>query len=199
MGQRVLFGLVAFLTASAIYLYAFPQQNVFYAVIVLLHLAAGVVATLVLLPMLGRLLREGSWLSATGWILFLGSAALGFWLVHTGTIRSEWNWMYAHLVVSAAALAFLIAERWSKRAGTSGVGPVTMRAAACLVVIAVLGAGMRYLREARWANHARIENPDMPPLNMEAEGDGPQGPFFPSSAQVYGHKKIPSKFFMRLN
>ena len=196
MGQRVLFGLVASLTASAIYLYAFPQQNVFYAVVVLLHLAAGVVATLVLLPMLGRLMREGSWLSATGWILFLGSAALGFWLVHTGTIRSEWNWMYAHMVVSAAALAFLIAERWSRRAGTSAVGPATMCVAACLVLIAVLGAGMRYLREARWTNHARIENPEMPPLNMEAEGDGPQGPFFPSSAQVYGHKKIPSKFFM---
>jgi len=31
---------------------------------------------------------------------------------------------------------------------------------------------------------------------MDQEGDGPQGPFFPSSAQVYGHKKIPSKFFM---
>jgi tetratricopeptide (TPR) repeat protein len=196
MGQRILFGLVAFLTASAIYLYAFPQQNVFYAVIVLLHLVAGAAAALVLLPMLSRLVREGSWLSATGWILFLASAALGFWLVRTGTIRSEWNWLYAHIFVSAAALAFLIAERWTRRAGGSAIGPAAMRVAACLVVIAVLFTGMRYLRESRWANHARIENPDMPPLNMEAEGDGPQGPFFPSSAQVYGHKKIPSKFFM---
>ncbi len=31
---------------------------------------------------------------------------------------------------------------------------------------------------------------------MDGEGDGPKGPFFPSSAQVYGGKKIPSKFFM---
>jgi hypothetical protein len=86
MGQRILFGLVVFLTASAIYLYAFPQQNVFYAVIVLLHLAAGVVATFVLLPMLGRLMRQGSWLSTVGWALFLVGAGLGFWLVHTGTL-----------------------------------------------------------------------------------------------------------------
>ena len=40
-------GLVFFLVASAIYLYAFPQANVFYAAIVLLHAAAGVVATLI--------------------------------------------------------------------------------------------------------------------------------------------------------
>jgi tetratricopeptide (TPR) repeat protein len=31
---------------------------------------------------------------------------------------------------------------------------------------------------------------------MNGEGDGPNGPFFPSSAQVYGGEKIPSKFFM---
>ncbi len=31
---------------------------------------------------------------------------------------------------------------------------------------------------------------------MNGEGDGPTGPFFPSSAQVYGGEKIPSKFFM---
>src|SRR5438477_3641815 len=31
---------------------------------------------------------------------------------------------------------------------------------------------------------------------MNDEGDGPQGDFFPSSAQVYGRQKIPSKFFM---
>ena len=31
---------------------------------------------------------------------------------------------------------------------------------------------------------------------MNGEGDGPAGAFFPSSAQVYGKQKIPSKFFM---
>src|SRR5260370_28869008 len=31
---------------------------------------------------------------------------------------------------------------------------------------------------------------------MNGEGDGADGPFFPSSAQVYGKQKIPSKFFM---
>jgi len=32
---------------------------------------------------------------------------------------------------------------------------------------------------------------------MEQEGDGSRGMFFPSSAQVYGNKRIPSEFFMQ--
>jgi tetratricopeptide (TPR) repeat protein len=196
MRRKLLFGLVAFLTVSAIYLYGFPQQNVFYAVVVLLHLAVGIVATILLLPMLARILREGTWLSWGGWFLFLAGAALGLWLVHTGTLRSEWKWMYAHMVVSAAAVAFLYAEFVSRRrAAVTNLGGMIRLTVSVLLLIG-LGFGLRYLREARWTNHARIENPEMPPLNMDQEGDGPQGPFFPSSAQVYGHRKIPSKFFM---
>ncbi len=196
IGQKLLFALLLFLTASAVYLYGFPQQNVSYAVIVLFHLVAGIAATIILLPLLGRMMREGSWVSGGGWILFLVGSALGFWLVHTGTIRSEWKWMYAHMVVSAAALAFLVAEFARRRgwlASSAGMGGAL---AVCLLVLAGVGMGLRYVREARWANRARIENPEMPPPNMDQEGDGPQGPFFPSSAQVYGHRKIPSKFFM---
>jgi hypothetical protein len=99
-GQKLLMGMVAFLAASAVYLYGFPQQNVFYAVVVLLHLAAGVAATIVLLPLLGRLIREGTWLSRGGWLLFLVGAGIGFWLVRTGTVRSEWKWMCAHMLRS---------------------------------------------------------------------------------------------------
>jgi tetratricopeptide (TPR) repeat protein len=196
IGQKLLFGVVLFLTASAVYLYGFPQQNVFYAVIVLLHLAAGVAATILLLPLFGRMLREGSWLSGGGWTLFFAGSALGFWLVHTGTIRSEWKWMYSHMLVSGAALPFLCAEFVRRREWLASRTGVAVALSVCLLVLAGVGLGLRYVREARWANHARIENPEMPPLNMDQEGDGPQGPFFPSSAQVYGHRKIPSKFFM---
>jgi Flp pilus assembly protein TadD len=196
-GQKLLMGTVAFLAASAVYLYGFPQPNLFYAVVVLLHLAAGIVGTLLLLPLLSRLLREGTWLSRGGWLLFLAGAGIGFWLVHTGTVRAEWNWMYAHMVVCAAALSFLIAEFAGRRGWwSSGNRAAAMRLAICLIVLGGVGAGLRYMRESRWTNRARIENPEMPPPTMNQEGDGPQGPFFPSSAQVYGHRKIPSKFFM---
>jgi Tfp pilus assembly protein PilF len=65
-----------------------------------------------------------------------------------------------------------------------------------LALLAAIGYGARYVRESRWQNRARIENPAMPPATMNDEGDGPEGHFFPSSAQVYGKKKIPSKFFL---
>jgi cytochrome c-type biogenesis protein CcmH/NrfG len=197
LAQKILLTLVVCLAGSAVYLYAFPQQNVTYAVVVLLHLAAGILATILLLPQLRRLLREGTWLAWGGWLLFLAGAVLGLWLVHTGTVRSAWNWMYVHMVVCAAALALLFTERLGKRiGGSSNHGAAVLRLTVCLVILAGLGAGMRYVREARWANRARIENPNLPPLTMDQEGDGPQGPFFPSSAQVYGNRKIPSKFFM---
>ena len=197
LGQKVLFTLVAGLAASAVYLYAFPQTNAFYAGIVLLHLLFGTAATLLLLPYFARLVREGTWLSLGGWLLFLFSAGLGFWLVHTGALRSEWKWLYAHMLVSGAALAFLIAEFAGRHGWNEGAQtPRVLRLVLCLVIVAGLGFGMKYLRESRWVNRARIENAPMPPSNMDQEGDGPQGPFFPSSAQVYGHKKIPSKFFM---
>jgi Flp pilus assembly protein TadD len=197
LGQKMLFGLVAFLAASAVYLYAFPQPNVEYAGIVLLHAVGGVVATVWVMVWLRRLVREGSWVFATGWVLFLGGAGIGLWLIHTGTLRSESKWMYAHMVVCAAALGLLIAEAVGRRAwlGT-GTGAAVARVVVCLVVLLGVGAALRYTREARWLSRGKIQNPEMPPLNMEHEGDGPQGPFFPSSAQVYGHRKIPSKFFM---
>jgi Flp pilus assembly protein TadD len=195
--QKLLFALVALLTVSAVYLYGFPQQNVTYAVIVLLHAVGGIFAVILILPLLKRLVRDGTWLSWAGWFLFLAGGGLGIWLIHTGTPRSEWNWMYTHMTVCVAAVGFLLAERMGRQGrfgNRAGMG--LARLGICLVVLTGIGAGLRYTREARWANRARIENPEMPPLSMDHEGDGPQGPFFPSSAQVYGGRKISSKFFM---
>jgi Flp pilus assembly protein TadD len=190
-------GLVVFLVASAVYLYGFPQTNVEYAIVVLLHALLGAVATVWVMASLRRLRREGNSVFRAGWVLLLVGAGIGLWLIHTGTLRSEWKWMYAHMGVSAAAVGCLIAEAAGRRGrlGTGAAGSVA-RVAVSLVVLAGVGAGLRYTREARWANRSRIENPVMPPPTMDQEGDGAQGPFFPSSAQVYGNKKIPSKFFM---
>ena len=64
-----------------------------------------------------------------------------------------------------------------------------------MALLAGLGYGANYIRES-WQTRLRIQNPIMPPESMNEEGDGANGPFFPSSAQVYGNQKIPSKFFM---
>src|SRR5271167_1848096 len=189
--NRALSLLIGFLVVSAIYLYAFPQANVFYAGVVLLHVVAGVVASVWLLFWLVGSWRRGEPLVRVGMVfLFLG-AIPGLALIYTGALRSEWTLVYVHLGLSFLGAGLIAAARigWLSR-------HALIRVVAVLAVLAVLAPVARYLRENRWAQHARIENPALSPLTMNGEGDGPTGPFFPSSAQVYGREKIPSKFFM---
>ncbi|OLB85637.1 MAG: hypothetical protein AUI17_05480 [Acidobacteriales bacterium 13_2_20CM_2_55_5] len=189
--------MLVFLSLSAVYLYAFPQTNLTYPIVVLLHAMAGVVATGMLLIFLSRRLRQESFIARTGWVLVVAGGILGLVLLKTGTPRSEWNWLYSHILISSVGIAILLAE-WAGKRGWlgSGISGAIARVAICFALLAAIGYGARYLRESRWQNRARIENPAMPPATMNDEGDGPEGHFFPSSAQVYGKKKIPSKFFM---
>jgi tetratricopeptide (TPR) repeat protein len=202
LARRFLSWLVPLLAVSAAYLYAFPQPNLFYAGVVLLHATAGVVATILLLPSLFRLLRTGSLSSRAGWVLIAAGGVLGLVLIKTGTPRSEWNKLYLHIVISLAGVGLLIAGWLGQRAASEGrsragseFGIAALRIVICLALLGAIGYGARYVRQS-WQTSNRIENPTMPPESMNDEGDGPEGPFFPSSAQVYGHQKIPSKFFM---
>ena len=196
-GSKLLGSLIVFLILSAGYLYAFPQPNVFYAGVVLLHAVAGVVATILLLAFFYRLLRNSSFAARLGWLLLLGGGVLGCILIYSGTPRVEWNWLYFHMILSLAGAGILFADGAGKRGWLgSSAGATLIRTAVCLGVLAGLGTGAWYLRNSRWQNRGRIENPTMPPATMNGEGDGPDGPFFPSSAQVYGGQKIPSKYFM---
>src|SRR6202140_1517162 len=190
-------GLLAFLFTSAAYLYTFPRPNVFYAAVVLLHVFAGIVTAVLLAAFLFRCLRYGSIATRIGWTLLAGGAVVGLILIKTGTPRADWNFLNAHILLSLAGIGIVFAE-WAGKRGwlTPSVASSIIRCAVCLVVLAGFGAGARYLRQSRWQNQARIENPSMPPATMDQEGDGPDGPFFPSSAQVNGGQKIPSKFFM---
>ncbi|MCU1297050.1 MAG: Tetratricopeptide repeat protein [Acidobacteriaceae bacterium] len=195
--RRMLAGLLGFLFISAVYLYGFPQPNVFYAGVVLLHVLAGIAASVLIIFRFFRLLRDGSFISRIGWLLITGGAVFGLILIKTGTPRAEWNWLYLHMIVSLAGVGLLFADWAGKRGWLSpAVGGAVLRSAICLLLLSGLSLGAKYLRESRWQNRSRIENPAMPPANMDAEGDGSQGPFFPSSAQVSGGQKIPSQYFM---
>jgi len=194
--NRVLSLLIAFLVVSAIYLYAFPQANVLYAGVVLLHAVAGVVASIWLVLWLVRSLklRQGEPLVRFGMALLFMGAITGLALIYTGALRTEWPLVYVHLGLSFLGAGLIAAARVGSRGWLSR--HAALRVAAVLAILAVLAPAARYLRETRWTQHGRIENPALPPLTMNGEGDGPTGPFFPSSAQVYGREKIPSKFFM---
>jgi len=194
---RALPWLLTFLVISAVYLYTLPQANVFYAGIVLLHALTGVLTAILLVPAIFRFLRNGSFLARTGWTLVAAGAVLGLILIKIGTPRSEWRWLYLHILVSLIGVVFLISEKLGQKREhlPSNTAAWLLRTAICLVMLAGISYGARYIRES-WQTRSRIQNPAMPPDNMNGEGDGPEGSFFPSSAQVYGKRKIPSKFFM---
>ncbi len=190
---RVLPWLVAFLAVTAAYLYAFPQPNLLYAGVVLLHALGGLLAAILLIPFLFRRLREESLAARGGWLLISAGAILGIVLIKTGTPRSDWKWLYVHIVISLAGVGLLVADWWGRR--DSSAGAVVVRVSVCMALLGGMGYGANYIRES-WQTRLRIQNPIMPPESMNEEGDGASGPFFPSSAQVYGKQKIPSKFFM---
>jgi Flp pilus assembly protein TadD len=195
--QRALTRLIVFLTISAAYLYTFPQTNIFYAAVVLLHALAGVLAAVLLAARLGRLLRQGSVVTRSGWALVAAGALLGAILVKLGTSRPEWKWLYLHIILSIAGVGLLFADWVGKRGWLSESSRTAItRVVICLLALAGLGYAARYIRESRWEKRGYMTNPAMPPASMNDEGDGPEGAFFPSSAQVYGKQKIPSKFFM---
>ena len=151
--QRVISGLLIFLSLSAIYLYAFPQTNLIYPVVVLLHALAGVVAVGLLLIFLWRRLTNESLLARVGWALVVAGGILGLVLIKTGTPRAEWNWLYSHILISSAGVAILFAE-WAGKRGWLGAGTsrAIVRVAICLASLAAIGYVARYVRESRWQN-----------------------------------------------
>jgi hypothetical protein len=145
VGRRALPWLLTFLFLSAIYLYAFPQANVFYAGVVLCHVLAGVVASVYLFVFLFRFLRQASVIARLGWILIAASAVVGLVLIKLGTSRAELNWLYLHIGLAVVGSVILFAD-WAGRHGwlTPGIGKAAVRYALCIVELAGLSAGAWY-------------------------------------------------------
>jgi len=183
---------ISALTLSAIYLYAWPAANWFYAAVVLFHVGLGVafcIGSLRLLPVVMRapaIVKLGTLVLAVG-------ATLGLALIYTGASRPYTKLLLSHATVSALAVALLAGWWLSRRsdANRSAWGP----AMGIVAVAVVVAFGAKYSRDS-WSKRFVIRNPEIAPLSMNNEGDGANGPFFPSSAQVAGNKKIPSKYFM---
>jgi len=201
--SKLLRGLIVLLVASAAYLYPFPQANLLYPAIVVLHVLAGVVAAVVIAALLPRLLRQGSIVWKIGWLLLSAGTVLGLILIYTGTAHSEFKLLYTHIILCLLGLACLLSDLLGSRVfpaharlAQSLASNAALRLIVCLAAIGALSWLAHYHRENRWQTSAIIKNPTLPPEAMNGEGDGPSGPFFPSSAQVYGGQKIPSKFFM---
>jgi Flp pilus assembly protein TadD len=188
--------LLAILFVTAVYLFVFPSPTLPYIAAVLFHAAIGVLAVLLLVPRLATFLSFKRLMENAGWLAISAGGVLGIYLLYIGTSRAHWNWMYAHVAVSFTGIALLFAK-WVGSKGWLSRNMLlsTARAALCLGLAAILGVYGWKVRQGRWLSSHQIVNPP-PPTSMDGEGDGPKGPFFPSSSQTAHKGGIPSKYFM---
>jgi tetratricopeptide (TPR) repeat protein len=188
--------MMAILFLTAVYLFVFPAPTLPYIAAVLIHAAIGVLAVLLLVPKLPTILSFKKLRDNIGWVFSSAGGILGIFLLYLGTSRSHWNWMYAHVAVSFAGIALLVAK-WAGGRGWLAKNTLMAagRVAICLGLAAALSLYGWKVRQGRWLSAHRIVNPAAP-TSMNGEGDGPRGPFFPSSAQTAHKGQIPSKYFM---
>jgi tetratricopeptide (TPR) repeat protein len=189
---------VLLLVISAVYLYAFPTATLFYAGAVLLHAGIGILLTLGLLIFLFRGIWKERIAARLGWALLALGAFIGVALIYLGTPHRLNPWLYAHIAFCVAGV-ILLAVSWMNARGWLGERALerTVTLAAMLLLTAGIGASAWWVRNVAWSNGNRIQNPQISPLTMNDEGDGPQGKFFPSSVQTTDGKNIPADYFMQ--
>ena len=197
-GKRWLSRSLIALILSAVYLHGYPSATIFYAVADLFHVAIGIVLTALLVFYLPRSLSHETLLARLGWILLAAGAVLGIALIKIGTPLRLKPWLYAHIALSVLGTLFL-ATSWLASKGWLGGGVIRhgLGFAALSLLTTVIATGAWWTREVVWNSANRISNPLMPPETMDAEGDGPKGKFFPSSAQTKDGGNIPSQYFMK--
>ena len=194
--RRLIVVLLAVLFVTATYLFVWPAANVPYFAAVILHSLAGIALLIFLAFALRGILRGASMTSRIGWILIAIGGVVGGVLIKTGTRRDEWPLLYTHIGACAAGGA-LLASAWAGQHGFLANRPVTglVRSASFLLATGLLVLGARWIRTTSWEHSHRIENPAIAPATMDSEGDGPSGPFFPSSAQTAHGGEIPANYF----
>src|SRR5581483_7118843 len=168
--KRILPGLVLFLFGSAVYLFAFPQPNVIYPAVVLLHVVLGAIGLFFFIPALIQCLRSRNFASA-GWFLMTTGGVIGLVLIYTGTLRSDWKLLYLHIILGTAAVGIL-AAKWAGHRGwlVKTEAGTLIRTAATFALLAAVGAGCWYLRTTTWQKSAVIQNPSDSPETMAGEG-----------------------------
>ena len=185
-----------FAALSGAYLYAFPAPNLFYIAVSLAHVALGVVA-IGATPFLLQKLRCFTRLVKAGAALLVVSAAAAIAIMIVGGTRPHLIYVYLHAAFGFAGTILLLAA-WLRRKNflASAPGRLAAQTAAMFVFAGLLGWGAHDLRVKRWDASTPIRNPEIAPGEMAGEGDGPEGKFFPSSAQTSDGKLIPAKYFM---
>lgn len=166
--NRILALLFVALLLNTAYIGAFAEASIFYMGNVLLHVILGAIVFVLALKFIPNWQR----------LLALTVAATGAYLTVMGATTPNQKILWAHIAVGVIA-AIAAAMTFPR-----------VRTAVTVLTLAGLGLALRPVKEAR------IVNPEVVPLSMEEEGDGPKSPFWPSSSTTNVKTTIPSDFFM---
>jgi tetratricopeptide (TPR) repeat protein len=191
--ESIVAALLLALALNSAYLAARADATLVYFANVALHVGLGLVCA----ALVSRLARrawpslDGPWRAAAA--LFAVGSLLGVALLFTGATRPYRPLLYAHAAL--AGLAALVALVAGARRALAFPSPVVRAAAVAAAVLAAASPVARGLAD-RYPPQQRIVNPALPPLAMDGEGQGKDGPFFPSSGETNVGGIVPSKFFM---
>ena len=184
------------LILNSLWLVAAPSASLAYVANVVAHPLLGLgLAALTMAWVMGRLQSLGRLLAAGLGLLGVG-LLLGCGVLVAGATR-PWEWLLdLHVAASAAGAVLVGAHAW--RAAGSAPAPMwAIRGGlAALAVAALMTPVLRAAWDAGWRDAHRIVNPVRPPASMDDEGDGPDSPFFPSSARTNTGDVIPADFFL---
>jgi tetratricopeptide (TPR) repeat protein len=178
---------------NSLYLGARADASLFYFANVGLHVVLGLGAVAVLAVLIRRHWRGLDTLGRSAAVAFGAGALFGVGLLLTGATRAFRPLLQAHILLIALGAVLCLAALRRPTWLATPAGARRWAAAAAVLFLAAPAA--RWVADLRPPEH-RIVNPALPPLEMEGEGQGPQGPFFPSSAETNVGGTIPSNFFM---
>ncbi|MBI1353898.1 MAG: tetratricopeptide repeat protein [Acidobacteria bacterium] len=182
------------LLLNAGWLTAFPAPTVFYVGNALLHIALG--AALLAGLWFGRapLLRELRGGAKPTFLVLSVSGVLGLLLAVIGARTPNYPIVVAHAAAGALGAAML--WLWLRRKGFEVPRGAARGVGAALAIGLLLPAGDRLRDRYAPVPDEVVRNPAWAPASMDGEGGGPEGPFFPSSANTTTGELIPSNFFM---
>jgi len=187
----------ALLLVNSAYLAAFSDATLFYFVNVAVHGPLGLaLAAAVSIDLARRKPRLSAVASIAGAVLIVAAATGLIVMVRGATTPHRWL-VRTHVVFSVGGAAFLLFALFTA-ARRSESARVRRRAmlyplTGCALVAAALGGSN--VAERQRQQQFRIQNPATPPVSMAGEGAGPNGPFFPSSADTTRGGIIPADFF----
>ena len=186
------------LLLNALWLVAAPGASVGYVIQVVAHPLLGLALAVASALWIRRCTRPPGRLLAAGLGLLAAGLLLGCGVLAVGATR-PWEWLLDLHVAASAAGALLVGVHLWRMAPEVRVAPGPRAIRGGLVALAVatlITPVLRAVWDAEWRAAHRVVNPVRPPATMEDEGDGPDSPFFPSSARTNTGDVIPADFFL---